>query len=229
MNFRIFVLTLLAALSTAGAEVATSAEKEKKVHNNRVEYGFIQTGMRDIQFDEMYPGFAESHSGNFLELENKSILDYSIHVFRPTNLELFDVYVRKIPATIKNPPAELICDYPQGGIFLVPPKTETGITRTLLYSYDYLVCIGEGEIGAKRLLEKYIEKYGNYDRKDYDRNQHIYYNVKERFEVRVKPVTSKDGVGALLITVYDSSVFEKTYKAWRAHIRRLEESSKEKF
>jgi hypothetical protein len=229
MNFRIFVLALLALLTTGGAETVFSAQKEKKAHNNRVEYGFIQTGMRDIQFDELYPGFLEAHIGTFLELEKKSILDYSIHVSRPTNLELFDVYVRRIPTKIVKPSAELICDYPQGGIFMTPPKTENGVKRTLLYSYDYLVCIGEGEVSAKRLLEKYIEKYGNYDKKDYDRNQHIYYNVKERFEVRVKPVTSKDGVGGLLITVYDSAVFEKTYKAWRAHIRRLEEASKEKF
>jgi len=229
MNFRIFALALLTAISIGGTDLAFSADKEKKIHNNRVEYGFIQTGMRDIQFDEMYPGFVEAHKGSFLELERKSILDFSIHVSRPTNLELFDVYVRKIPTKVMKPPADLICDYPQGGTYLTPPKTETGIIRTRLYSYDYLVCIGEGEVSGKRLLEKYIEKYGNYDKKDYDRTQHIYYNIQDRFEVRVKPVTSKDGVGGLMITVFDSAVFEKIYKEWRAHIRQLEESSKEKF
>lgn len=229
MNFQITALALLLVLATVGTEPVFSAQKEKKVHHNRVEYGFIQTGMRDVQFDEMYPGFAEAHRGTFLELENKSTLDFSIHVSRPTNLELFDVYVRKIPAKVVKPSAELICDYPQGNIYLTPPKNEKGVRKTLLYSYDYLVCIGEGEVSAKRLLEKYIEKYGNYDKKDFDRNQHIYYNVDGRFEVRVKPVTTKDGVGGLLITVYDSAVFEKIYKSWRARIRHLEETAKEKF
>lgn len=206
----------------------SGASTETPVHENRIVYGGIKTGLRIEHFNSMFPGFTEFAAGSIYELEGRSATDFSIQTKRPTGLDLFDVYVRRIPASILRPPKPLECDSVQEGTFLKYPAAVNGKTKMVLYSYDYLVCADSGDISPSRLLEKYIEKYGNYDRKDYDRNQHIYLNTKNRYEVRVKPVSSGDKKAGLVITVTDSLVFKNVYGAWRAYVRELEKKAQEK-
>ncbi|MDH5543280.1 MAG: hypothetical protein OEY64_09990 [Nitrospinota bacterium] len=225
------IKTIIIFMTIAGFAIPANPEEEKsaEIHFNRVIYGDVMTGMRLQHFSSIFPGFTETASGNFVDLEKRSKTDFTILVEKPLNIDLFGIFLKRIPISIFSTSDELACNTPQGARFLSHPPTREGAIKIILYSYDYLVCAGEGVVSGERLLEKYIEKYGNYDKKDYDRNQHIYFNVEKRYEVRVKPVKSKTGEGALIITVSDNEIFKEAYDSWRAYIRRIEESALEKF
>jgi len=227
---KIQIITLAYILLASSTLVNAEEKKEQPVRFNRVTYGDIVTGMRLQHFISVFPGFTEVAKGHFVDLEKRSETDYKILLQKPPNFDFFGIFLKRIPVSIYKASEELTCNTPQGSRFFSHPPTKEGVaTRIVLYSYDYLVCAGEGVVSGERLLEKYIEKYGNYDKKDYDRNQHIYYNVENRYEVRVKPVKSKNGEGGLIISVSDNEIFKNVYDDWREYIRRIEESALEKF
>jgi len=200
------------------------------VHTNKVVFGELRTQLRLMHFNKIFPNFSETLSGSFLELEERSKTDFTIDANRPFGFKMTDRFAGKIPARILKAENEQ-CDRPLDALFLKHPDSgkRKGAGREFLYSFSYLACAGTGEISPGRALLKYMEKYGNYDRKDYDRNQHIYHNVNGRYEVRVKPVRTQKGEAGLVITVADKTVLKSAYDAWRRRIRELENAARQKF
>lgn len=194
---------------------------------NKTTYGESRTGLRLEHFKHLFPGFSEAEKSFYVDFEKRSKTDFSLQIQRPDDLEFTERYLEKIPVRIFK--AEVVCDSPVEAVFLSGPKTEKGVPDEILYSYNYLACGGGGQISSELLLEKYMEKYGNYDEKDYDRNQYIYKKVKTGHELRVKPVLAESGEAGLLITVTSEAVLKKVYDAWRAWMRELESAVKEKF
>ncbi len=202
---------------------------QPKVHENRTVYAELETGLRLFHFNNRFKGFAKYRSGSFSEMETLSFSDFSMQVERPDSSDIFDIYVKKIPTTVFHAQKPLECGSVQSATFLKYPLKTKNREKSAMHSYEYFICAGEGKISPKRLLERYIQKYGNYNTKDYDRNQHIYLNVKKRYEVRVKPLSNKKGEAGLVITVSDNQLFHEVYYAWRAYIRNLEKKAQEKF
>jgi len=221
--FAVKLFSVLVALTI------NASPAEPPTHYNKTTYKKMHTGLRLVHFKQIHKAYKEKVKGKFTELELKSQTDFSIEVTRPQDLDLFDTYTKRIPASIFEPEKPLECGSPQNALFIDYPADSKGRVKSVLYSYEYFICAGEGIISANRLLEKYIEKYGNYEKKDFDRNQHIYTNVKKIYEVRVKPVTKKNGMAGLVITVSDSKIFLEVYSHWRKLVRNLENRAKEKF
>ena len=195
-------------------------------HENKVDYLSIPTGTEWEKFNATYAGFAEKTSGVFFDLEQKGKTDFTLTIQRPHGFDGFDRFIRRIPATISKLDKGERCGKPVEAVFLAIPRKDG--ERRVLYSYRYLTCAADPLVSPTRFLDKYLEKYGLYDTKDFDRNQHIYYNVLGRYEVRVRPV--KEGtMAALEIGVADSAVFTEAYKAWRGRLRGAEDSVQEKF
>ncbi|GMT43034.1 MAG: hypothetical protein IEMM0002_1445 [bacterium] len=205
-----------------------AADAERATENKTV-YGELKTGLKKEHFKHFFPAFSETVKSNYLDLEQRSKTDFSIYIRRPEEMELADSYLRKIPTRILKVDGAEKCDFPINAVFLLYPESRSGKRLELLYSYDYLACAGGGEITPKRLFDIYMEKYGNYDEKDYDRRQHIYTKVATNHEVRVKPVSSVSGEAGLVITVIDETVLKKIYNAWRAWIRGIEKAAARKF
>ena len=65
--------------------------------------------------------------------------------------------------------------------------------------------------------------------KDWDREQHVYYKVKGRYKVMVRPLKTAENKAALLITVVDEEVFDRAYTDARARLRDSENAAKGKF
>ncbi|MEE8483806.1 MAG: hypothetical protein V3S46_04330, partial [Nitrospinota bacterium] len=142
-------------------------------HHNRVVYGGISTGARFEQVMVHHDGFKEKLSGNFVELETRSGTDTSINVKRPPAMDVYDRFSVKMPVKIYESQTPNRCDAPGQMVFIAFPPRDDGKTTYRLLSYNYLVCAGGGEVSPSRLFDKYMEKYGSYDEKDYDRNMHI--------------------------------------------------------
>ncbi len=218
--------TKAAVIPPAAKPDVTAAEPVPPAHDNKIDYLSLATGAEWNQFNAAYPGLAERTAGSFYDLEKKAGTDFKLTIKRPKGFDGFDRFIRRIPATIIALGGTARCGKPVEGIFLAVPGKEGD--RRVLYSYRYLICADDPLVSPTRFLDKYMEKYGLYDVKDFDRNEHIYYGVQKRYEVRVKPV--KEGnVAALEIGVADDQVFVEAYKAWRARLRGAEESVKEKF
>ncbi len=208
------------------APATTAAEPAATRHTNKVDYLSLPAGAEWEKFNSAYTGFAEKPPAGFFDLEKKAKTDFTLTIKRPRGFDGFDRFIRRIPVTIAALGGGDRCGKPVEGIFLAVPHK--GGDRRVLYSYRYLICAGDPLVSPVRFLDKYMEKYGIYDVKDYDRNQHVYYGVQGRYEVRVRPV--KEGnLAALEIGVADNAVFVEAYKAWRARLRGAEESVKEKF
>lgn len=208
------------------APAATAPEPAPPLHENKVDYLSLPAGTDWERFNSTYAGFAEKAAGSFIDLEKKAKTDFNIMLKRPRGFDGFDRFIRRIPVTIATLSDTERCGKPVEGIFVAVPHQ--GGDRRVLYSYRYLICAGDPLVSPVRFLDKYFEKYGLYDVKDFDRNQHIYYGVQGRYEVRVRPV--KEGnLAALEIGVADNAVFTEAYKAWRARLRSSEEAVKEKF
>ncbi len=215
------------AAPAAKPEPAAAAQQPAApTHDNKVDYLSLPTGAEWEHFNATYPGFADKTAGGFFDLEQKAKTDFKLTIKRPRGFDGFDRFIRRMPATIAALGGTERCGKPVEGIFLAVPHK--GGDRRVLYSYRYLICADDALVSPVRFLDKYMEKYGLYDVKDFDRNEHIYYGVQGRYEVRVRPV--KEGkVAALEIGVADNAVFIEAYKAWRARLRGAEESVKEKF
>ncbi len=219
-----------AAAAPAAKPAAPAVNAEEKPapssRDNKVDYLSLPTGTEWERFNAVYTGFAEKPAGGFFDLEQKAKTDFTLTIKRPRGFDGFDRFIRRIPVIIATLGGADRCGKPVEGIFLAVPRKNG--ERRVLYSYRYLVCAGDPLVSPVRFLDKYMEKYGLYDVKDFDRNHHIYYNVQGRYEVRVRPV--KEGnLAALEIGVADNAVFTEAYKAWRARLRGAEESVKEKF
>lgn len=213
----VFTAFLIALSVISAAEAA---------RDNRTVYADLATGLRSTHFNSLFPGFKESVAGKYLALEQRSGTDFTINVKRPGNMGLLDRFLEKIPVRILRPSETLACDSVVEAVFLGHPSDRSGRKPEVLYSYSYLACAGTGEISPERFLDKYMEKYGNYDAKDYDRSQVVYHNVKDRYEVRVKPVASASGEPGLIITVTDNFFLKQVYDAWRRMVRKAEKAAK---
>lgn len=214
------------ATEPAAPAVAATTQPAPPPRENKVDYLAIPTGADWEAFNAAYPGLAEKMAGGFFDLENKAKTDFTLTIKRPRGFDGFDRFIRRIPTTIVTLGGTGRCGKPVEGVFLAVPRIDG--ERRILYSYRYLVCADDPLVSPVRFFDKYMEKYGLYDVKDFDRNQHIYYNVQGRYEVKIRPV--KEGnVAALEIGVADNAVFNEAYKAWRARLRRAEESVREKF
>ena len=211
---------------TTQTSLASAAEVKEKVHDNRTVYADLSTGMRSLSFMSRFPDFKETLTSLYRTLEIRSDTDFTINIKRPAKLGLLDRYLEKIPVRFFRPAKTLECDSVVEAVFLGHPLDRRGKTPEALYSYSYLTCADSTMISSNRLLDKYMEKYGNYDAKDYDRNQIIYKNVKEQYEVRVKPVTSASQKPALVVTITDQKLISHTYDAWRKKLRDVEKSAK---
>lgn len=208
------------------APATTAAESSPPPHENKVDYLSLPTGTDWERFNATYAGFAEKAAGSFFDLEKKAKTDFALMLKRPRGFDGFDRFIRRIPVAIAALGGADRCGKPVEGIFLAVPHK--GGERRVLYSYRYLACADDPLVSPVRFLDKYMEKYGLYDVKDFDRGQHIYYGIQGRYEVRVRPV--KEGkLAALEIGVADNAVFNEAYKAWRARLRSSEEAVKEKF
>lgn len=211
------LVSILASLSLVSAQ--------PEPHKNRTVYAELDTGIPATQFLDLHPSFKEAVTANYLALEERSQTDYSITIKRADKVKLLDRYVEKITVRILRPPDVLKCDSIVEAAFLGRPPSRRNRTPESLYSYSYLVCAGTGDVTPQRLLDKYQEKYGNYDVKDYDRSQIVYNGVKESYEVRVKPVTASSGQAGLVITVTDYTILKIAYDGWRRRVRDAENSA----
>jgi len=221
---RIFAAVLI-FLSVSPVIVVVAAPNGE----NRTVYGELKTGLRLEHFKHLFPGFRETVKSFYVDLELRSKTDFSFKIQRPDDMEFAERYLKKVPVRIFKASGTDGCDSPVEVVFLSYPETKDGGGREMLYSYGYLACGGGGEIAPELLMEKYMEKYGNYDEKDYDHNQYIYKKVKTGHEVGVKPVSTASGEAGLVITVTNGAVLKKVYDAWRAWMRELEDAVKEKF
>ena len=218
-------LAITALLLLAPAAFAP-AEETAPVHENRTVYGNLSTGLREVHFAARFPGFKEAVTGRFRALEIRSDTDFTINLKRPAKPELLDLYLEMIPVRFLRPKDTLACNSVVEAVFLGRPVDRRGKTVETLYSYSYLVCADSRLLSSNRLLDEYMEKYGNYDVKDYDRNQIVYQNVKGQYEVRVKPVTSSSQRPGLIITVTDEKLLKHAYDAWRGKLRAAEKAAK---
>ena len=213
------------AADTYAAEAQPAATPPTTTHSNKVDYLAVQTGEKMENFHSKYPGFTVKTSSNFLELEKRSALDFSILQRRPKGAVFFDRFVRVIQVKSYAAPEQGKCDSPSEAVSLTMQDTGAEV----LYSYSYTVCAGDTLVSPGRFLDKYMDKYGVYDEKDYDRTQHVYNGVQSRYQVRVKPVALASKAAALVITVIDEKVFADAYRAARVALRGAEETSRKKF
>ncbi|MFQ5433177.1 MAG: hypothetical protein ACE5EN_11820 [Nitrospinota bacterium] len=218
-------IAVAALLMLVPASLA-AAEKETVVHKNRTLYGDLSTGLRAAHFVSRFPGFKKALTGRYRALEIRSDTDFTINIKRPPKPVLLDRYLEIIPVRFLRPADTLACDSVVEAVFLGHPLDRRSRTPEVLYAYSYLICAGSTLLSSDRLMDEYMEKYGNYDAKDYDRNQIVYQNVKGQYEVRVKPVTSSNGKPALVITVTDEEQLKRTYDAWRRKVREAEKAAK---
>lgn len=226
-SMRAVLSAFCAALLCAAAVYAADEKKTQPRHENRVDYLDPAPGADFAQFAAAYKGMGEKLTGNFLEMEKRAKTDFTFTLKRPKGFDGFERFIRQIPVRIMAAPQGDGCGKPVDAVFLGVPRQKE--MRELLFAYSFMTCSDEPMVTPARFMDKYIEKYGLYDGKDFDRGQHIYYNVRERFEVRVKPLAGPGGKAALVITVSDGAVFTEAYKAWRARLRQAEETSREKF
>jgi hypothetical protein len=217
---RIFSVILAALFAASPAVFAESPARA-----NKVDYLKVSPGDKMETFNSRYSGFAVKSSSNFLELEKRTALDYAIFVRRPKGAVFFDRFVRVIPAKIHSAPQPGQCDAPSEAVSLT--MAETG--EEVLYAYSFTACADDPLVSPGRFLDKYMERYGSYDEKDYDRGQHVYNNVNSRYQVRVKPVALPSKISALIITVIDEKVFNDAYRSARVKLRDAEETTREKF
>jgi hypothetical protein len=220
------VTTIAAVVLLTSAALASGAEVKETLHDNRTVYANLSTGLQAVHFVGRFPGFKEAVTGLYRALEIRSDTDFTINIKSPAKLGLLERYLERIPVRFLRPADAIACDSVVEAVFVGHPPDRRGNTPEALYSYSYLVCADSTMISSNRLLDKYMEKYGNYDTKDYDRNQIVYQNVNRQYEVRVKPVTSSSKMPGLVITVTDEKLLKHTYDAWRRKLRAVEKSAK---
>jgi len=219
-----FLAAVLIFLSVLSGTVAAAQDGD-----NKTVYGELRTGLGLEHFNHLFPGFGETEKSFYIDLENRSKTDFSLNIQRQDEMEFTVRYLKRVPVRIFKISGAQSCDSAVEAVFLSYPETKASARREILYSSNYLACGGGGQIDPELLMEKYMEKYGNYDEKDYDRNQYIYKKVKTGHELRVKSISTASGEAGLVITVTNGAVLKKVYDEWRAWLRELENSVKEKF
>ena len=220
------LMTIAGLILLTYTAFASAAEVKETLHDNRTVYADLSTGLQAVHFAGRFPGFKEAVTGLYRMLEIRSDTDFTINIKSDAKLGLLERYLERIPVRFLRPADTIACDSVVEAVFLGHPPDRRGKTPEALYSYSYLACADSTMISSNRLLDKYMEKYGNYDVKDYDRNQIVYQNVKGQYEVRVKPVTSSSKMPGLVITVTDEKLLKHTYDAWRRKLRAAEKSAK---
>jgi hypothetical protein len=234
MNIKIYqlfratpvVLTIIACL-VSFASGAPAAAPVAAQHDNKTDYLSISTGSDMAGFKAQYPGFSEKETGSFLELEKRAALDKAMAFYfrRPKDKKFFDRFVRHI--TVKTFAAKANqCNFPTDAVSLSTGSGDK--TEDKLYSYSFLVCADDPQVTPARMLDKYVEKYGLYDVKDWDREQYVYYKVKSRYKVMVKPLKT-GATASLLITVVDDELFAQAYTDARFRLRKAENATTGKF
>ncbi len=197
-------------------------------HDNKVDYVSVGTGNDLAAFRAGYPDFAEKYSGGFMELEKRASRDKTIFGFRrPKDKKYFESVVRQITARAYGSAAPEKCESPSEAVSLSFGRDKNAVGA--LYAYSFLVCADDRSVTPARMLDKYVEKYGPYDARDWDRDERVYYNVRERYRVMVRPLKTASGNAGLMITVVDDGVFDRTYVEARARIRNGENAAMGKF
>jgi hypothetical protein len=182
-----------------------------------------------MDFRSEYPGFTVKEAGNFLDYERRAKRDTSFFNTRrtPGEKKFFDRFLRVIGMNVYRSPEPGTCDFPDEAVSLQTGNDRE--TRETLYAYSVLVCADDQIVTPQRMLDKYIEKYGPYDKRDYDREQYYYYDVGGRYTVSVKPLTSIEKKSALLITIVDDETFSRAYIDARTRTRKAESAASGKF
>jgi hypothetical protein len=219
-----FLFLILCGLFSSAPHAETAV-----THANKTDYIPVATGRRMVDFSTEFPGFTVKEAGNFLDYERRAKRDISFFNTRrtPGEKKFFDRFLRVIGMNVYRSPESGRCDFPAEAISL-----QTGVgreTRETLYAYSFLVCADDMIVTPQRMLDKYIEKYGPYDKRDYDRDQNYYYNVSARYTVSVKAVTSLDSKAALIITIVDEDTFSHAYIDARTRTRSAEGAASGKF
>lgn len=197
-------------------------------HDNKVDYVAVGTGSDLAAFRARYTGLAEKYSGGFMELEKRASRDKTIFGFRrPKDKKYFESVVRQMTARAYGSAAPEKCESPTEAVSLSFGRDKNAVGA--LYAYSFLVCADDPSVTPARMLDKYVEKYGPYDARDWDRDERVYYKVRERYKVMVRPLKTASGNAGLMITVVDDGVFDRTYVEARARIRNDENAATGKF
>ncbi|MBI5179004.1 MAG: hypothetical protein HZA04_07060 [Nitrospinae bacterium] len=213
--FTIIIVALM-AIPAYAADVA---------HENKVDYLGVTTGEAMEKVIALQPALKEQVSASFGEIQKRAATDFSLFLRHPKEGRYFDRFLNVMPVKIFSAP--LACGTMSEAISLLVPANAGD--HAVLYSYSFVSCANDPLVTPVRMVDKYVEKYGLYDEKDFDRNQHVYNKVLSRWQVRVKPVALADKGAALVITVIDETVFGEAYRLARFKLRQSEENSKEKF
>lgn len=190
-------------------------------HDNKVDYISVKTGKKIEEFSKKYPGMTAKDSSDVFDLASRAVLD--THLFdlqNPKDGKYFPRFLRKMEVKVYSPAGKPKCDAPAEAVSLRTGTDEK--KEETLYAYSYLVCSGSTQVAPVRMLDKYIEKYGNYDERNWTREQYVYYKVKGHFKLLVKALEDETKSGALLITVIDEEVFNRSYTDARARVRKAE-------
>lgn len=214
LNFFLIIIFL-----ASGSVLALARPELKTI------YGGLKTGSTFLDVIENHPGWNPAEDGAFAEYEKKKFEGGDYFLMRPKDFTTSDRIVAKMKIAFYRP-ASAVCGAPVEFRFLSGPPG-VGADGGRLYSYDYLICDASGEMTSRRMVEQFMDKYGMFDEKDYDRNISIYH--QNDFTVGVRGYSAEEGVTGLLITVLNHEVFKEAYIGWRGYLRNVDSKVKNKF
>lgn len=179
-------------------------------HANRTEYGNIKTMLTQEKFERSYSGFSK---GKVENLQRKiSAGKNSVFITIPKTAPRSERIEKNIRTVTYSAPKKS-CSAPAQLLFL-----HTADGAESLYAYEYLICDDSGLLSPEKIVDKYLARYGMYDRRDYENNLYIYDNVGKYRHVAIKPI-SIDGKSALQITITDDRAYINAYDSWKEKIR----------
>ncbi len=183
--------------------------KTSPTHENRTEYGHLKTMLGQEKFEQLYDEFSK---GKLEDLHSKvSAGKNRIFVTIPKKATRSDRIEKNIRA-VTYTATKNSCSAPARLLFL-----HTADGKKSLYAYEYLICDDSGLLSPGKIVDKYLARYGMYDRRDYENNLYIYDNVGRYRHVAIKPI-SIDGKSALRITVTDDRAYKNAYDSWKEKI-----------
>jgi len=206
----------------------TAFADEMTLRENRVVFGSFHTGQNIRLFNTSHTGYTKSKEVDWLKF-NADISDYK-RIWAP--LPEKSVLSRRTLSHIKvieMTKEKQACQSSPRSLFLKSPGAGGKLSTSRLYAYEFIICDNTKLLTPDDMMRQYVDKYGMYDEKDFDRKMIVYNNVLNRYRLGIRPYYGdKDGNG-LVVTIVDNDVFTDTYIAWRGTLRTANEKIKTLF
>ncbi len=218
----IFVAIALHAASI----VAFGDEMEPR--ENRVVFGSFHTGQDMRLFNASHTGYTKAEEVDWIKF-NADIFDYTkIWAPLPEKRALARRTLSHIKV-IEMTKGKQACQSSPRSLFLKSPGAGGKLSVFRLYAYEFIICDNTKLLSPDDMIKQYVDKYGMYDEKDFDRKMIIYKNVLNRYRLGIRPYYGDKGESGLVMTVVDDDVFTETYIAWRGTLRTANEKIRNLF